>query len=271
MGSVRNTVLATFVTAVALSGCGKIVEKAVEKASGCKDININDKGGSAKCGNNSVDVGGNSKIPEGFPSELKPPSNAKLYAAIKDTSNGTPAFILTMVVPGDAKDVGAALKRQLTRAGYSISDDSISEGSSGVGGSLQARNAKYEAGYIFGQNPNTAEQDQGTYITLTVRELTSDEQHETTTTSDSSGSGSPSSTRVDSNGGDSSSSGTSLPSGFPVALAPPDGSKITMATKNTSDGKTTYLVSAELNGSVDDVYKGVKSQVTSAGYTVSGD
>ena len=45
-------------------------------------IDLNNKGASAKCKGNSFDVGGNVHVPDGFPSALQPPSNAKVYDTV---------------------------------------------------------------------------------------------------------------------------------------------------------------------------------------------
>ena len=266
--------------AVALTGCGSVAKKALENATGCKNVDVNNGGVSANCKDGSIGFGGNAKVPDGFPSELSPPKGAVLSMATKSTTGGTESYALTMIVPGNAKDVADGLRSQLKKAHYTISDDSISEGSDGVGGSLRGRNNTYEVLYSFGSNPNAKDADKGTFIIVAVHKLTADEKNESTTTIDSttgsdSGSGSQSTTTDGSSGSDgntnSSASGQSLPDGFPSALAPPSGAKITSGNKLVTNGKSSYIVAATLSGSVEQVYAGLKSQITGAGYTVSGD
>lgn len=259
--------------ALVAGGCGNVAEKAIEKASGCKDVNLDDKGVAAKCGDSSFEVGGNVKLPEGFPAALKPPKGAKLYSAARDKSSGTTSFNLTMTVPGTAKDVAKQLKSLLSNAEFTISQDSLSEGTSGLGGSLSARDSTWEVLYTFGSDPDaSAGKDaiKGTFVIQVVRELTADER--TTSTSEPSNSAnSPDDSTESGSGSGVDSSGTgsaTLPDGFPSELRPSSESRVTSAMTTTSEGKRMFVVETTSSGSVSAVYDSVKSQLESADYTL---
>lgn len=82
---------------------------------------------------------------------------------------------------------------------------------------------------------------------------------------------------VKTSGKDGSSSatygdGATLPEGFPDELAPPKGTKLTASsTQTSSTGGKQFYVMGQLDGKVKDVYDGLKSQLTDAGYTIDTD
>jgi len=271
----RKVTAAAFAVLLLATGCGKIAEKATEKvaekATGCKDIDVNQSGGSATCNGTgaNVDANGKAKLPDGFPKELAPPSGSKVYSALSNKdADGNATYVVTASLDGSAKDVAARLKQQLGDAGYEITDDGLSEGSEGVGGSISAHNDTYEVRASFGQNA-TGKDDGGVYVTLSVRELTDDEKATTTTAAaDDPGSDDTTETTEGSSdqGGDSS-----LPSGFPSDLAPPDGSKILASTSNTSNGVKSFYVVAAVRGTVQEIVDGIKAQLTGAGFEIVND
>jgi len=264
---------------VSLAGCGGVAEKAIEKASGCKDVDLSNKGATAKCGNESFQFGENVSLPAGFPSALKPPKGAKLTSAVKSTSNGSVNFNLMMMLPGSAKSASATLKALLDNAGFTISDDGLTEGSDGVGGTLSAHDDTWNVMYSFGSNPNPLDKTKGTYIIEVVHEMTDDEKADATSTtlsdsSDSSDSSSSSGSGTSSSDGSNSISspqGASLPDGFPSDLPMPSGATVTSAMRNVTNGSVNYIVSISTHETVTDLYNELKSTVTGAGLTLSTD
>lgn len=65
--------------------------------------------------------------------------------------------------------------------------------------------------------------------------------------------------------------GASLPDGWPDELKPPDSVKIVSASTNTIDGKKSLFALGEADGSMEDYYQGVKTQLTDAGYDIQSD
>lgn len=61
--------------------------------------------------------------------------------------------------------------------------------------------------------------------------------------------------------------GASLPDGFPADLAPPAEANIIFAT-SSGDG---FTVTAGLDGDIDAVFEGIKTQLTDAGYTIDNE
>ncbi len=263
----RRIAAGCVVALLALTGCGKTVDKLAEKATGCK--NIDAQKGKAECNGVNVDASGNAKLPADFPKELAPPAGTKLYSAIKTDTGGTTAWAVTGTIQGKTADVAKALESQWKKAGYKISENSIASGSDGTGGSIVAQNDTYQVRAGFGQNTVNSK-DGGVYLTLTVSELSAAEKDAASSSSDSSSSSSASDDTgsVSSTGGGSTAPGASVPDGFPSGLAPPKGAKVVSGFKTTSNGKDTYAVSYGVDRSVKDAYGDVKAQVTGAGYDV---
>jgi len=70
---------------------------------------------------------------------------------------------------------------------------------------------------------------------------------------------------------DVSGDGAELPKDFPEELAPPKGVKIVSATTNTVNGEKTLYVLGEAEGTVEEFYNGLKTQLEEAGYTIEND
>ena len=270
MGNGRKVMAGAFVALLLMSGCSKVAEKAAEKATGCKNIDLNNgNGANAECNGQKlgIDVNGNAKLPDGFPAELAPPKGTKIYSAISDKSaTGLTTFSITASLQGDPKAVANGLLRQLKDAGYTISNNSISSGTDGVGGNITAQGKKYGVVAIFGQNTTNAK-DGGTFITMNVRELSPEEANQTTVPDTTEQPGDTTETTAGSD--NSSTSGQSLPANWPSELDPPAGTKILSATANNFGGKNSWYVLAAVPGSVDDIVAGLKSQLTSAGFTIA--
>ena len=66
----------------------------------------------------------------------------------------------------------------------------------------------------------------------------------------------------------SGSGSAELPEGWPAELAPPDNVAITTASTNTINGQVTMSVFAEGEGSVEQFFEGIKTQLTDAGYDI---
>ncbi len=137
----------------------KLAEKAIEdQTGGNADVDISDggvkisdgEGGtyevdadgnvSGSSGDGSYQVGEGTELPDGWPSELDPPSGAEIVSAI--TSTGS----MTVVAQIDApiRDTYDALKGQLADAGYELSNDSFTSADSGDFAGLSATGADYE-------------------------------------------------------------------------------------------------------------------------------
>ena len=263
----RRVAAGAFAALLMVSGCSKVAEKAAEKATGCKNIDVNNGGGNVNCNgqNANIDVNGNAKLPSGFPAELAPPKGTKIYSAVSNKgTDGRTVFSITASVQGEPKAIAAGLVKQFKDAGYTIQSNSISSGSDGVGGNITAQGKKYGVTALFGTN-TTGKDDGGTYITMNVRELSADELAHTTVPDTSGESSDPTETTE----GNSSTSGQSLPDNFPSDLAPPDGTKILQATTGTYSGKNTWYVLAAVPGTVKDVTDGIKAQLTGAGFTIA--
>ena len=59
-----------------------------------------------------------------------------------------------------------------------------------------------------------------------------------------------------------------LPDGFPEDLAPPDSVRIISSSTNTVNGVQSMFVLAEADGTVDELFEGIKSQLGDAGYEI---
>ena len=89
----RKVAAAAVVLVLAFTGCGKAAEKLAEKATGCKNIDVNNKGANAECNGVNVSTSGDGKVPDGFPKELAPPKGARIYYSLADkTSEGKPEW-----------------------------------------------------------------------------------------------------------------------------------------------------------------------------------
>lgn len=136
-----------------LTGCSKIAEKAIEKASGCKKLNVSDKGASGECngekfsanskGGSITDQNGNTTsygtgggLPKGWPSALNPPKGTVIQNGATSTTNGQTELTVTAQVPGIPADVHQGLASQLKAAGYTVSADTFDQASNG--GAIQA-------------------------------------------------------------------------------------------------------------------------------------
>ena len=147
------------------AGCGaiaeKATEKAVEKATGCEDIDASGEQVGAECdgvsanvdadGNvavtdedgNSIDASadGSAALPEGWPAELAPPADARITSA---TVSGDDLG-LTAALDGDVAEVFSAIKGQLEQAGYTIESDTVADAAEGTVASATASGPDLDA------------------------------------------------------------------------------------------------------------------------------
>ena len=138
----------------------KIAEKAIEdQTGGNADVDISDggvkvsdgEGGSyevdadgnvsGSSGDGSYEMGEGTKLPDGWPKDLEPPSGAKLVSAI--TTGDTMSVVAN--VDGPIRDVYEAVKGQLTDAGYDLSNDSYTSAGGGDFAALSGKGDDYEA------------------------------------------------------------------------------------------------------------------------------
>lgn len=159
-GHRKLAALAVGAALVAAAGCGKVADKVASKAAshatGDKiDINGNKVSATDKDGNSvqvngdgsskintkdgSFSSGSGTKLPDGWPKALDPPSGTVLTTA-STTKDGTGGTIMAVSgeVKGSVPDVAAGLKSQVTGAGYDVQ----SSGDSGGGSFLVATDAK---------------------------------------------------------------------------------------------------------------------------------
>lgn len=147
------------------AGCGavaeKATEKAVEKASGCEEIDASGDQVGAECdgvsanldseGNvavtdeegNSLDASadGTAALPEGWPEDLAPPEEARITSAtVSDGDLG-----VTAALDGDVDEVFAGVKGRLEQAGYTIESDTVTDAGEGTVGSVTASGPDFDA------------------------------------------------------------------------------------------------------------------------------
>lgn len=133
--------------AIAEKASEKVTEKAVESATGCKDIDVKGDGEvSADCGDGNVkfDSSGDADLPEGWPSDLDVPSGIRILATASDES----AIGLTGTIEAEPDDVVAEIKGQLEAAGFTLDEDAITDGGNGFGLSVVAEDGEFRAGVI---------------------------------------------------------------------------------------------------------------------------
>ena len=138
------------------AGCGKaaekVQEKAIEQSTGAKDVDINKDGDVTvkdKDGN-TLQVG-SAELPDGWPSDLDPPSSVKLVAASTSTTNGKKSFIVSGETSDSFDDIYAGVKQQLESAGYEITSDNNTSSTDGKGALITAKSSDFEAGVTIGQ------------------------------------------------------------------------------------------------------------------------
>ena len=138
------------------TGCGKaaekVQEKAAEEATGAKDVDINKNGDVTvkdKDGN-TIQVG-SADLPKDWPDDLKPPSGVKLVAASTSTTNGKQTMIVNGETDDSFDDIYAGIKQQLTDAGFEITNDTNTSGSSGSGAIITATGDGLSAQVTVGQ------------------------------------------------------------------------------------------------------------------------
>ncbi|MHB8279321.1 MAG: hypothetical protein ACYDIA_16950 [Candidatus Humimicrobiaceae bacterium] len=167
------SILALSVLAIAsFSGCAKIgtkiVEKAIEKASGgSADVNLDEGGVTVKDEKGGqTQIGGNAKLPDGWPSETAVYPDVKLSMSTK-TKNGdtnkNEFSILGEVTKGSIKDVYNWYKDKFG-SGWEVVTDQYTESNDGDVAYLNFKSDKYEVGVMAGKSGETIS------LTMTVIE-----------------------------------------------------------------------------------------------------
>ncbi|HEY4375811.1 MAG TPA: hypothetical protein VGM93_01580 [Acidimicrobiales bacterium] len=150
-----------------MTGCSKIAEKAIEKASGCKKLHVSDKSASGECngekfnanskGGSITDKNGNTTsygtsggLPKGWPADLTPPKGTTITDGSTSTTNGQTDLTVTAQVPGPPDQVRQGLVNQLKGAGYTVSTDSFDAASKGGAINATKGTTTVNAGYIDG-------------------------------------------------------------------------------------------------------------------------
>ncbi len=159
---------------VGASGCSKVGEKiaeeAVERNTNCSnvDIDASEGGFSGNCEGQDLDVNasGNAELPDGWPADLAPPEGFNIVTS-QASSNPT----VLNVIGGLDGEVGAVyegVKTQLTAAGFTIDDDSLTDGPSGQVGLLTATGAEFRADVSVSEVANAVEGNITVTYTLTA-------------------------------------------------------------------------------------------------------
>jgi len=152
------------------AGCGKVAEKAAEKAiehSGeCDDVDIKDGGVSGTCGDETFDADlDGASLPADWPAELALPAGAKII--LSNSSDTPPSANVTAGLDGEINAVYDGIKTQLTEAGYTIDSDSLAQSGSGLAGSLAATGPVHEVHVVVTESPNAIEGNLSLVYTVT--------------------------------------------------------------------------------------------------------
>jgi hypothetical protein len=149
------------VIAFSVSSCGKIVEKATEKAmekvvenAVGSDAEINVEDSSVKISNESgeVQVGGDAKVPEGWPAEAPAYPDIKVtYSAKSKDDNGKDTFaVFAEVTKGSVKDVYEWYKGKMS--GWENTSDNFGTSDGNDSFTLAYKNGKYETLIMAGSD-----------------------------------------------------------------------------------------------------------------------
>jgi len=157
---------------ISVSGCAnigaKIAEKAIEKAAGGNvDLNLSEGGATVKDEKGGqTQIGENTKLPDGWPSELAVYPDVKLSMSTK-TKNGdtnkNEFSILGEITNGSIKDVYNWYKDKYS-SGWEVTTDQYTESNDGDVAYLNFKNDKYDVGVMIGKSGETAT------LTMTVVE-----------------------------------------------------------------------------------------------------
>ncbi|MFN8019484.1 MAG: hypothetical protein U0P45_15380 [Acidimicrobiales bacterium] len=138
------------------TGCGKaaekVQEKALEKSTGAKDVDINKDGDvTVKDKDGNTFQVGNADLPSDWPEDLKPPSSVKLAGAQTSTTNGKKSLIVSGETSDSFDDIYRGIKSQLEAAGYEITNDTNTSGASGNGAIISATGSDWNAQITIGE------------------------------------------------------------------------------------------------------------------------
>lgn len=138
-------------------GCGKVAEKAsqkaaekvIERSSDCEDVELDGSGRvAAECdeGTFEFDGGGGAELPGDWPQELGLPEGARIL--MSSTSSGT--MSVTAGVDGDVDEVAATLTSQLEEAGFTVEDETSTDLGEIRTATVRATGDRYEATVMVG-------------------------------------------------------------------------------------------------------------------------
>jgi hypothetical protein len=139
------------VLALAVTGCGKVAEKAIEETTGVdveedsvtitgdgEEVTISDEGAS---------------LPEDFPDDVPVPKG-DISSSSAITSGDTQEFYVTIDVKDDPKEAYESLKSDLEDDGYTITSDLFIEGDDGLTGMLSFSKGDEQGTAVVGEGEN---------------------------------------------------------------------------------------------------------------------
>lgn len=191
MGIRRTMTAGGLVVALVIgsASCGKAAEEIAEQASGCENIDASGDEVSAECDGISagVDAEGNASVtnengesveisgqgeaslPEGWPSELTLPADAKIVTSA--ASQNPLTYVVNAGTDGDVAAVTEDIKAQLTAAGYTIDSESDATAGAGATSTLSASGTEFDTSVTVSAAPATTGTDAGaTIINWTLTE-----------------------------------------------------------------------------------------------------
>ena len=97
-----------------------MTEELAKRTTDCKDVDVDLGEGSVECDGMEmrIDDDGNVLLPERFPPELEPPTDADLVAAWRTEDGGDEVLITTTAHDGEQAVVADEVEEAVTAAGY---------------------------------------------------------------------------------------------------------------------------------------------------------
>jgi hypothetical protein len=164
---------------VVTGGCGKAAEKISEKTAEHElgknskvkidgdNVSVDDgKGNKVAVDSNGVHVtspdgstmdgGVGTKLPDGWPDELKPPKGVTIVYGATGTSGGKKSLTATGTAEATVKELYNGVKSQLTSAGYTLGTDSLMEAGGDELGSLVGTKGDTTVTVAITSNPSEA-------------------------------------------------------------------------------------------------------------------
>lgn len=166
-----------FAIVLSVSSCGNIVQKAAEKAiektiesavGADVSIDTSDDGVKISTDSGEVQLGGDAKVPEGWPADAPVYPDVKVtYAANNKDDNGNDSFgLFAEVTNGSVKDVYEWYKSKMT--GWENTSDSFGTNDGNDSFTLAYKNNEYEVLVMSGSDGSVIS------FTMTIAASTSD-------------------------------------------------------------------------------------------------